>query len=146
MGAEYQEAVRAAAENEYIYNLTTCNFGRSVKDYAERLKLLRFAESKRVKEMIVLNQLDNDNKEDLEDKYSDDGGHSNERSCCPIIPLGKRRVRLNRPSNSESPNPSRGGANNTNQDQFASRDVDSIIPDSRAVRKELTRLPPRPKD
>ncbi|KAF7456538.1 hypothetical protein HWI79_2967 [Cryptosporidium felis] len=153
--SEYQEAIKEVAENEYIYNLTTNNSGRSVKDYAERLKQIRLSESKKVKEMIVLNRLENENEnnEELEGKYSDDDTHKKQRECCPTLFLDKRRVRLNRSSKSESPNPAHGDKKSEGRKTAGGRsknsgteDISSLIPDSREVKKELNRLPPRPED
>ncbi|KAJ1607095.1 hypothetical protein OIY81_180 [Cryptosporidium canis] len=149
---EYQEAIRAKAENEYIYNLTN-DLGRSIKDYAEKLKQKRFDESRKVKEMIVLNNLENGNEEELEKVYSDnENDHAEKRSCFPGLPFNKRRVRLHCSAKSESPNTSYRTRNaevnstdkrNSAKDKSAN-DVDSVLPGSNEIKKELTKLPPKP--
>ncbi|KAL3126578.1 hypothetical protein CHM_8g3490 [Cryptosporidium hominis] len=151
---EYQEAIQEKAENEYIYNLTSNDFGRNIKDYAERLKQKRFTEFRRAKEMIVLNNLENGNNEELEKIYSDD---ENDRirkdDGCLILPISKRRVGLHCSIKSESPNMAyRQRITNKNSSKKGNlkggdatcNKMNSVIPDSNVIKKELNKLPPKP--
>ncbi|KAH8583331.1 uncharacterized protein ELE39_000099 [Cryptosporidium sp. chipmunk genotype I] len=151
---EYQEAIQKKAENEYIYNLTSNDFGRNIKDYAEKLKQKRFTEFRKAKEMIVLNNLENGKSEELEKIYSD---HENDcikrRDNCLILPINKRRVSLHCSIKSESPKTThrKGNTNEDPSERKSSKrgnnkynEVESIIPDSNKVKKELSKLPPKP--
>lgn len=149
--SEYHEAIRMKAENEYIYNLTN-DFGRRVKDYAEKLKQKRFDESRKVKEMIVLNNLESGNKEELEQVYSDSENDRAKRSCFSILPTSRRRVSLHCSVKSESPNvqyrernpgPGRMAGRNPAKNDIADG-VDSVLPGSNDIKKELNKLPPKP--
>ncbi|KAH8740530.1 hypothetical protein FG386_002112 [Cryptosporidium ryanae] len=141
--SEYYEALQEKYENDYIYNLTVNDFGRQVKDYAEKLRQVRFSESKKAKESMVLGMLENQGQDECEKKYSDSGSDSGqERSkghsgvCSSAFPLEKRRVCLHRPAKSESPR--RTGT--------SGKEAESTIPDSITVKKELKRLPPKPEE
>ncbi|OII73781.1 uncharacterized protein cubi_03579 [Cryptosporidium ubiquitum] len=152
--SEYQEAILEKAENEYIYGLTTNDYGRNIKDYAEKLKQKRSTEFRKAKEMIVLNNLENRNNEELEKIYSDnENDHTKQRDSCLILPI-KRRVSLHCSVKSESPSREAHRRESPNKNLNAGRnskkvgnidnEVDSIIPDSNRIKKKLNKLPPKP--
>ena len=147
--SEYYEALEQKCENDHVYNLTLSNFGRQVKDYAERLRQIRFNELKKVKESMVLGILENEHEHEFEKRYSDDdkdkdkdrsNGHLGD--FCLSALKGSRRVCLYRPSKSESPKRVRDGRKSEPSDS----QVESMIPDSSKVKKELTKLPPKPEE
>ncbi|KAK6590714.1 hypothetical protein RS030_142143 [Cryptosporidium xiaoi] len=142
--SEYYEALEEKYENDYTYNLTVNNFGRQVKDYAEKLRQIRFSESRKVKESMVLGMLESQGQDDYEKKYSDNEQVKNDyKDTCPYsaFSFDKRRVCLHRPTRSQSPEHVRTSKNQNNRG-----DVESMIPDSELVKKELNKLPPRPGD
>lgn len=150
---EYQEAIQEKSENEYIYSLTNSDFGRSIKDYAEKLKQKRFTEFRKAREMIVLNNLENESNEELEEICSNNkGDHNNKRDGCLIQPINKRRVSLHCSIKSESPNrmhlpenPSGNLVEKKNSRKCGNTDdVDSIISDSNKIKRKLNKLPPKP--